>query len=93
MKVRCVEANNRLSSEDRQEKEAAERTEMEDKMQERLDGRPESVMSRLQLELTDKFLAFQKASEIRHINWEKEQRRVEANMLERWRVEQRDLQA
>jgi len=50
------------------------------------------AMTRLQGELTDKFLAFQRQSEIRHLNWERDQRRAEASMLERWRLEQRELQ-
>ncbi|XP_023328222.1 solute carrier organic anion transporter family member 4A1 isoform X2 [Eurytemora carolleeae] len=47
------------------------------------------VLARLQTNLADKFLTFQKESELRYISWEREQVRMEQHFMEQWRLEQR----
>lgn len=47
-------------------------------------------LQRFQSEMVDKFLTFQRESEVRFLAWEQERWRLEQTMLERWRAEQRN---
>ena len=47
-------------------------------------------LQRFQSEMVDKFLSFQRESEVRFLAWEQERWRLEQTMLERWRAEQRN---
>jgi len=49
------------------------------------------LMARLQENLAEKFLRFQKESDIRHLNWEREQARLEQSFVEKWRLEHQAL--
>jgi len=47
------------------------------------------VLQKFQKEMMDKFLQFQREAEERFLSWEQERWRMEQNMLNRWRNEQR----
>ena len=47
------------------------------------------IIQKFQREMTDKFLQFQRESEVRFLSWEQERWRLEQNLLERWRTERR----
>ena len=46
-------------------------------------------LQRFQSEMVDKFLSFQRESEVRFLAWEQERWRLEQSLLERWRTERR----
>jgi len=46
-------------------------------------------LQRFQTDMVDRFLAFQRESEVRFLAWEQERWRMEQSMLDRWRTEQR----
>ena len=47
------------------------------------------IIQKFQREMTDKFLQFQRESEVRFLSWEQERWRLEQNLTERWRSERR----
>jgi len=48
------------------------------------------ILQKFQREMMDKFLQFQRESEVRFLAWEQERWRMEQNLLDRWRSEQRN---
>lgn len=48
------------------------------------------ILQKFQREMMDKFLQFQRESEVRFLAWEQERWRMEQNLLDRWRNEQRN---
>ena len=47
------------------------------------------ALQKFQTEMVDRFLVFQRESEVRFLAWEQERWRMEQSLLERWRQEQR----
>ena len=47
------------------------------------------IVQKFQREMTERFLQFQRESEVRSLAWEQERWRLEQNLLERWRAERR----
>ena len=47
------------------------------------------ALQKFQADMAEKFMTFQRESEVRFLAWEQERWRVEQQMLERWRAEQR----
>jgi len=48
------------------------------------------ILQKFQREMMDRFLHFQRESEVRFLAWEQERWRMEQNLLDRWRNEQRN---